>query len=354
VDGILIAGKPGRANHRENASSRLGVHNSQIYSISPALIDARGSMKPEITPSRTRPDSFRSIEDLSWKRLAEKFYEGAGKLWEQLLAFIENGLSAETFYKLTIMHNIQPSYIPHEKLWKSLSVMLTKEGERPLWRFVRDLGELTFANSNDSFALFDYNGFKIGPSPEMKAWESQGENHPYLDFCMNMTTLLMTVLEVRDAGIILTIDHPSKPNIALSQFALSSRVGIDRFLIRYTGAANDAITVETPFPTANRNHPLVILSHESRYIRKPTPLQKFARSFVACISDTVSTKKQTPTLEKPDYWQKRVGHLYFEVSWDEHNSNLRPPYKLWTKDKGFFHFDENDFAIWRDACLKKE
>jgi hypothetical protein len=76
MDGILVAGTTGRPSFRNEVRMRLGNRNSNIPSSSPALIDARGDLKPEITPGRTPPDHFYDFP--KWKRLAEAFIQGQG------------------------------------------------------------------------------------------------------------------------------------------------------------------------------------------------------------------------------------------------------------------------------------
>jgi hypothetical protein len=129
-------------------------------------------------------------------------------------------------------------------------------------------------------------------------------------------------------------------------------MGVNMFLLDYVGDASDATAVQTPFPTANRNHGLAEISHQSRYASELTDLQAFARAFIPCIAESLSTRKQTPSLDEPSRWQKYTGHLYFSVQWDQYDAALRPPYKMWTEDKGCFSFGEEDFARWRDSPVQ--
>jgi hypothetical protein len=129
-------------------------------------------------------------------------------------------------------------------------------------------------------------------------------------------------------------------------------LGVSMFYVDYTGVAGKAVAVQTPYPTANRNHALSVIALESKYTSQPTDLQRFAQSFVSCIAETVSTRKETPSLGKPNYWQKRVGYLFFDVQWEQYDSALRPPYKIWTSEDGWTAIDEEDFVKWRDASAK--
>lgn len=350
VDGILVAGTPGRPSYFEDVRMRLGSRNSNIYSHSPALIDARGELKPEITPGRVPPDHIGLDLPPGWQRLNDAFKQGLGLLWEQLTGYLRRGMCPETFWKLVVVHDVSVGWIPCITLWETLSVSLTKDDHRTSWRLVRELGGLSMCRGSDGgFVLRDHQGWRVGPDSDLDAWEKQGEERPHLGWSMNSIALLMSCLNVRDGKVILSPSPPSHPRVSLAQYAESSRLGVSMFLIDYVGNVSNVLAVQTPYPTANRNHALAKLYHQSRHASEPTDLQTFARSFVPCISRSLSTRRQTPSLDEPDYSQKRVGHLYFSVRWDQADASLRPPYRLWTEDKGWFSFREQDFAQWRDS-----
>ncbi len=289
-----------------------------------------------------------------WKRLSDAYKIGKGLLWDQIADFLRKGLKPEEFWKLCVVNNISVACIPPDTLWDTLSVSLKDEkGSR--WILVRDLGEISLSESeNDTFTIRNKEGATIGPDKKLDEWEGQGEARPSLSWQMGSIVLLMSCLEVREDKVILKPQSPDDSPIPLVQYAYDSRLGVSSIYLDYVGDASKAIAIETAFPTANRNHELVKISLKSRYISKLTELETFARSFVSCIADTVSTKKQTPSLDTTNYWQKRVGHLYFSVPWEKYNATLKPPYHLWTKGKGWFLFGEEEFAKWRDAPASAE
>jgi hypothetical protein len=355
VDGILVAGKPGRPSCGQDVGARLGCRNSGINSPAPALIDARGPLKPELGPGRTPPDRFSIDLPPGWQRLNDIFKQGLGLLWEQLADYVHDGLSYETFWRLAVVHGVSVGWIPCGTLWETLAVMITREGHGSRWRLARNLGEMSMCSGQEeSFVLRNEEGWTIGPDSELAAWEREGEERPHLSWRMNSVILLMACLDVRAGKVRISLSPLSDPRIPLEQYAKSSPLGVRLFLVDHAGHATDALAVQTPYPTANREHGLAKVYHQSRHMSKPTDLQMFARSFVSCISESLSTRKQTPSLDEPGYWQKRVAHLYFSVRWDQYDESLRPPYKLWTEDKGWFLFGEDDFAYWRDSSAHVE
>lgn len=355
TDGILVAGTPGRPSYRKEVRMRLGSRNSNIHSKSPALIDARGDLKPELTPARTPPEHIGMNFPPGWKHLADTFRHGLGLLWEKLADHLQRGLACEPFWKLCVVHGGSVSWIPYRTLWNCLPVSLTQEGRGTLWRLVRELGDLSFDKADDSsFVLRDNSGNSIGPDGPLSEWERSGEEHPSLRWQMNSITLLMCGLDIRSGEVVLVPRAPETGTELLAQYASNSGFGVSMFYVDYTGAAREAVAVETPYPTVNRNHALSVIALESRYASQTTDLQRFAQSFVSCIAETVSNRKETPCLDKPGYWQKRVGYLFFDVQWNQYEVALRPPYKIWTREAGWTALNEEDFAKWRDASVRVE
>ncbi|MDY0175902.1 MAG: ATP-binding protein [Lentisphaeria bacterium] len=350
TDGILVAGMPGRPSYQKEVRMRLGSRNSNIHSKSPALIDARGDMKPELTPARIPPEFFGTNMPPGWQRLDDAFKQGLGLLWKQLADYLQRGLAGEQFWKLCVVHNISVSWIPQGTLWDCLPVSLRQKEGGTLWRLVRELGELSFDEDDDSsFVLRDSDGNSIGPDAALSEWERAGKDHPSLRWQMNSIALLMCGLDIRNGQVVLVPRAPKAGTELLARYASSSILGVNMFYVDYTGDAGDAVAVQTPYPTANRNHALSVMALKSRYTSQPTDLERFAQSFMPCISETVSTRKQTPSLDNPNYWQKRVGYLFFDVQWNQYDSALRPPYKIWTSKDGWTNIDEKDFVKWRDV-----
>lgn len=352
VDGILVGGDPGRHSDGDTLRYRLGSCNSGIYCESPALIDTRGDLKPEITPSRTPPKDNFSRQLPGWSRLNSFFNIGVGMLWKQLANYHSKGLLPQAFWQLAVIYSIPVEWIPPSTLWETLSVSLVDNNNGVVWRKVRELGELLMcADGEETFALRDKQGASVAPSQFLKDWEIKGEDHPSLSWRMRSSVLLMSALDIRDDQVVVNPTVQPDRGVPLGMYTRRGTVGVAGFFVAYAGSAINAIAVETPYPTANRNHPLVALAHQSINANEPTDLQRFAQGFVACISETVSSKINTPSIETVGYWQKRVGHLYCAVQWDQCDQSLKPPYQLWTKAKGWFSFSEVDFTRWKDAEL---
>lgn len=351
LDGILVAGEPGRPAWQKEVGMFLGHTSSVVNSRIPAFVDVRGDLKPEITPSRIPPQHMSPFRITpKWSRLIDSFKHGVGLLWEKLASYIQIGLSQEIFWKLTIVHGVDISWMPNHILWESISVMVVDANKKSRWVFIKDLLEMEmFYNEEGAFSLRDTDGNVVGPDEDMCAWERLGEDHPSLHWQMNMIVLLMSCLEVSGSKLVTKPRQCSEPVATLRRFIVNRNSPARCAAIDYVGDASNALTVSSPYPTINRQHPLVGVLLSSDFITEPNELQIFAKSFVPCISEMVSTKPKSSSLDTPGYWQKRISHFYFSVRWSEYDQIYKPPYRIWTNESGWQLFTEKDFIAWRDA-----
>jgi hypothetical protein len=285
-----------------------------------------------------------------WRRLSDKFAEASGRMWEKLAGYIKKGLSEFEFWKLTSVYQAWLPNMRHQCLWDEISVPLVAEDGIFEWRKIRELGELSIvAFGENSFELRDTNGCRVAPSPSMEEWEKLGEEGPHLHWHMNIAVLLMCSVQVRQNGTVLMPTHPTEPEDVLAQYVRRGPANmIDMVFLNYDGVANKgALAIEMPFPSANRQHPLAKVCHDSRYLREKSDIQDFATSFVPCVAQTVSSSGRRLSLE---YWQKRVAHQYFTIDWKRYSNDLKAPYKIWTSKRGWTEIGEGDLVRWRDLA----
>lgn len=346
VDGILVVGEPGRASFR-NQTRMLGSRGSHICSQSPVLVDARGNIKPELTPKRIPPDNFGSNLPPRWRYLTDKIREGLGQMWEKLAGYLDEGLSEEDFWKLTSVYDRRVADMRVQCLWERLPVSLVKEDAVCCWKKICDLGQLSFVPSKkDSFGLIDSNGYRVEPPHSLKECDV---NHCDSHWSMNMVTLLMCSVDVFDDNVTLFPNAPQNPEDVLSQYIDSSDMGANMFYLNYSGTAAKALAIETPYPSANSKHPLSVLKRNSRYKSEESDLEIFASGFVPCVSKLLSPWRKDKPHESSGRWQKIIAHRYFEVDWSKYDDSFKPPYKIWTSEKGWTEITENDLVNWRDS-----
>ena len=350
IDGILIAGKPGRANYINDTSlMMLGNRNSMIYSSHTGLIDIRGSIKPEITPARV-PSGSNFDRSPSWKRIQFFIKCAEGKIWEKLSEYLDEGLNNEVFWKLGTIYNTWFPNITHLVLWKNFSVSVGEDKDYK-WIKVADLGKMSFDEADDKLQLLDSKSHKISPSMSLSEWEQQGTERPALHWQMNALVLLMSSLSIEKNKLVLIPSYPEQSDDVLSQYTMSDGIlGISGFIISYKGELQGALTAQSTVKTINKDHPLCVVYMQSKFLSKKTDLQEFASAFLPCIADAITPEKGIPNkLEYPQRWQKSVAFQYTSVNWSSYDDKYKPPYKIWLSEKGFVEITEDDFKKWRDS-----
>lgn len=352
IDGILLAGDPGRPSSNKEVR-RLGWRNSNIYEHGTTILDVRGELKPEITPARTPVDTGFMDDYPGWNRLHRHVRAASGRLWAKVAAYLSSGMSHLDFWKLGEIYRATFSNMPHKYLWDLVAVSLRLPDGTCEWKRIRELGALTL-EQDDELQLVNQYGCKIGPDSSFDEWAKSGDEHSKLRWKMNRLVLQMCSADIINGAVAVTPSTPINYYDVLDDFIITSRLGVDAILIPFAGQAADVISVQTYFGLANRNHPLSKIYMESKYHVKRTDLQRFASSFIPGIAQAITLKNYDISLEKPDRWHKAVAHQYFEVDWTKYNHEVKPPYKIWLKDKGWTQIGEDDFMHWKDIPLKKE
>jgi hypothetical protein len=107
LDGILVCGRPGGIKHTSVLTRVLNnFTTSIIHSEHPGTIDVRGKIKPEISPARTPPSGAMVFNlPVSWKIIQDLIRKAGALIWEQILKQSDNGLLAETFWKLIFIYD---------------------------------------------------------------------------------------------------------------------------------------------------------------------------------------------------------------------------------------------------------
>jgi hypothetical protein len=278
-----------------------------------------------------------------WKALSNIVYQSAGRIWLKLInEYFPKGLSSETFWKLLVVHGGEAHYIPLKSLWQNVSIPLYS-GENISWKRMLEIPALTISGDQESWKFKTIENQHIEFPPSIIEWEKRGVQNPNLQSQLNTLVLSCCCLSLLNDQIVLNICRPDDEVITAVSKAITGEMMYIQTL-RYEGIANNLITVQAPMKTANNAHSLV-----KECLKTPSndPLSEFANTFVRCITDLVCSNKQDRTLDKPDRWMKISAHEYFAVDWSKYqDSQLKPPYKIWLKDRGIIEITDKHFKDW--------
>jgi hypothetical protein len=278
-----------------------------------------------------------------WKALNNIVHQSAGRIWLKLInEYLPKNLSSEIFWKLLVVHNGEAHYIPLKSLWQNVCIPLYI-GEKVSWQRMSEIPTLTISGDQENWKFKTIENQHIEFPPYIVEWEKRGVQNPNLQSQLNTFVLSCCCLSLDNNQIVLNVSRPDDEVITAMSKAITGEMMYIQTL-PYEGIANDLITVQTPLRTANYVHPLV---KECLKAPRNDPLSEFANTFVRCMTDLVCSNKQDRTLDKPDRWMKISAHEYFAVDWSRYQvSQLKPPYKIWLKDKGIIEITERHFKDW--------
>jgi hypothetical protein len=342
LDGILVCGSPGR--RKENIF--LGHRSNQLWVGTPYLLDVRGTLKPDITPSRIPPDSY--LEKSKWKRLYYLVELAAGRIWEKLTGYLEHGLDPDEYWKLVKLYSGSLNSMMSRFIWEYIKIPFKKSQNRNVWKEFATLNKLFIEPGDERFDLVGYDGIILSHTNEYKSWlVIEDENHD-ADGELKRLIISMSSLNIENGKIILKFVPPNYPDKAPMEFFIvgySPRTTI--YTLPYLDKLSTALTIQCPIKSANRGNPLVQFALENQFVEKQDNIQEFALDVVKCLSNESTLDVLSSAEFRPTRYMKYIAHKYFEIDWAKYRCELKPPYQIWLKNKGLIEIDESDFENWR-------
>lgn len=357
LDGILVCGLPGRygripglgwyANHVS-----LGRHFF--------VLDVRGPLKPPLTPARGPPRYFGN-EGPSWYRLKHLAGLAQGRLWEQVAEYLDDGddgNNGEIFWQLAAIHRAMISFMRSGKIWSYVSIPIQKGGKVE-WRRISSLEMNKILGDTFSFELtYQYLfGITTQDGAKVLAYDKLEELNSTLYYYNIEETfkeiiVAMSTITLKDGETYLEIRDPIHPEKAPSEFNIDMIKSLP-----YSGFPRDILSVHLPFPNVNRDHALVKMALDAKYLESPSEIQQFALSVVRGLSRSLRVlscpEGPIPDIDNANgYVLRRLSHQYFELDWSRYGEDLRPPYAVWLKDIGRFEITEDHFRRWAEISKR--
>ena len=350
LDGILVCGMPGRGKRQQ----RLGHYANIVHSASFFTIDVRGELKPDISPARTPPQGIIGgwSRGPRWKRIQWLVDRAQGRLWEDIAAFLEEGLEQREFWKLGSIYNSPFAHMQCGVVWKHVALPLVDAAGKTTWCKLCDLRFASLESTMDGFDLVTADGSRISLDVELanNVAEQYGKN---LIFWTKSLAALMGTLAMREEEVRVEFYPPPNGAKTPSEFMLSRGPFFGGYAIPYDVEWEGVVTIQCPFNSVNRKHPLVQVALESEFVEEKDAIQEFASSVVRFFADKDELEKLASNPSGGSYWAKRVGWEYFGVDWSRYDRKLRGPYRVWLKEKGVVEITEDDFNRWAHAEVSR-
>jgi hypothetical protein len=343
-DGILVAGKPGRGTRKLHLGSwgcNDGFGNASF------LIDARGDLKPSLTPARTPPrDSFR--HEWTWQRL----FDVAGRGYSQILNTILercDGCAPERFWEIAEAYELDLYRMNLLPAWRHLRFPIQDDRELIEWRRADDLGKpvVVFpSDDNESPRLTVDHGMQL-TLPKMIDDLRGSHNNVSVHFFERLLMSMSTLKAVSPTELACVLREPSE-TASLSEMRSQSEFEW-RWFFPCSGELAKAVSVAGRHGFGNSQHPVVIQARllEHKMWGERSPLERimgilmwggFSQGFDSEVATGSWGARQ----------RKRLGMLFRAVDWSSVPQLLHPPYNVFRPGKGMEAMTENHLDAWAE------
>lgn len=352
-DGILVCGRPGRNRVIRSVGARgnviyLGGHNASNTSF---LLDARGSLKPPLSPARTPIDRFTLDRSPKWQYLNMLAKLALGRIWTLISQGIGEKLDIETFWHLLVLYEAETSSMKLNSIWENLAIPLARQGQNYEWTPLQSLDNFVIEARREQEAQFVFSDSRYLVYPDvLKEWRDNNNWTP-ISYMLRDVVQSIASFAVEGNKSYLHISA-YQDNLAPIERALrTQRTHIKT--LPFLGAAANALAASTPMKVANSTHPLVSLAIKAQYLEQPTAIEDFALRITSFAVDSDIYQKSHKLLGADDYpvtyWMHRIGHAYKALDWSNVNKELHPPYTGWVEGHGFVQIDAPDFIYWAET-----
>ncbi|MBN1201936.1 MAG: ATP-binding protein [Anaerolineae bacterium] len=344
IDGILVAGMPGR----EAKEVSLGWRASPIdlYPMS-ALLDIRGQIKPPLTPARFPPRSRGAFSfGPRWDYIQMLAERGQGRLWEQIASQLGERLDDETFWQLAVIYGSRNGetsvfLMRANAIWSKIAVPIVFEDKLRKWIPIHSLNAIELKSSDkESYQILYGNEGNVGAYETLTKWLPKRSEKHGLEWSIKIIVATMSTVTIKNNSAILEIQSPTQPNTSPWEFVFNG-ITSHLILLPYSSEAQEFFSVHMPVRSVNRSHPLVKQAQDARYREAPSDLQNFALSAIWTLSTQESFDDSELT-----YGQLRLGNRYKDVDWSRVDTRLHPPYTIRLANGEITKVTSEDFEHW--------
>jgi hypothetical protein len=333
VDGILVAGRPGRADVDFDSVMMLGEHAPQIgFGRCLYVLDVRGSLKPALTPARFAPDvRFRSTpEAKTWRRVEQAGSRAWGRMWERIAAHTPDRLDFETFWFLVEAYNGGVLDMRANALWSRVQVPIERDGVFSLFN-LHQIGPMTVRRNEHEIELMAEQGI-------VRTRYSTASNHLF--------AAVLACCALHRAGnrnVFMTSDFSRSSRLIREPITFQQFEG-GIYRIPFHGELADFVTADAGARVLNAKHPLISAADLTPDNHAPDA-QRFLSTFAFFISHP-EVLRWLAGDKPPERWAKLVAALYERVESDL-DPPLKPPYKVMLASGETSTISASDFANWK-------
>lgn len=336
LDGILVAGRPGRSDLEGDPAMYLGERAVPFrFGRSDFVLDVRGSLKPRLTPARTPPESMMRLKgEPSWSRLRRVAVESWAKLWERVATFVPDRLDLETFWFLVAAYDAPIIDMRPSAFWTNISVPIASTAGTISTVPITGLGPLSIVEDGDVRLRCESGAIQLWP-----------DAHGALQD-LHAAIVSVCHLDLLEGRPVLRVTHA---HVAGQRFRERLKFypseGAE-FRIPFVDSLSSFVTLASPLRIANSSHSVVAeLSRIGDSDSGLSGAHRFLFAFVHWATDEKNVQRFERN-EPPNEWTVRIGRMFELADWSDVDLGLRPPYKILRADGSAIEVTQDSITEW--------
>ena len=321
-DGILIAGHRGRKAKDNHFISGYSL-NHQFGRLS-FVLDARSTIKPELTPARTPPEATNGIDEVaSWRRVFSVAGKAFGLLLDDLAARCAQSGDPAQFWHLAEIDNLNLDFLEAKTCLDYISFPFSKDLAIS-WSNLKNIGALQLFRRDTDWGIMRNDGAELLVPSTVSAWKTEAKN-------LNVTKLRLIQL------LLLC----SEFGIQKNKFEL--KFGLDRnmrtmneqiisanvarlYCIDFHPQLKNCFCIAESNGLTNANNAIIqrIINDDSDTWQENL-LSSLCHMLAYGTSNGGNLADQL-VKAKSNWWFRRLGTIARDIDWNSEPVDLRPPY----------------------------
>jgi hypothetical protein len=348
ADGILVAGEPGRDSRRHN----LGHYAYHLrFGGASCLIDARGELKPALTPARTPPDQgFRA--DQTWSLLEAHCGLGYGMLLKEILDSCDPARDPLRFWLAAETYDLRVEWLPLDQAWMRLKLLLRDRSGQLSWRGLSQVGStrLEFdskaspgARLSSKFVFDDGSEMIVPTELDVLRRDKHGIVSPWLWQHLIVATSAARIST--NGRVVFSPREPTGHN-SLAQLRVGSMHSTLR-LMYFEPSMPRVMLIAADQILANVNDPVVgrVSKNYGSPIQDLSPLDQFFNHLVWGWP-ALPSSEPAPEGSWAARTRGRLGKLYQSIDWVDVPIEMQPPYSALIPSVGIEEITREHLALW--------
>lgn len=269
---------------------------------------------------------------------------GYAHLWDKFFQKISESIKdGDLIWKLMSIYWIRVEHLKERVIWNQIPIPIKIHQKRYDWHYISDLSGFKVTKENDQITITTLEGKLVKFPKEVLKWGK------------DLGVYLYDIINVMCS---IDLDEKNDPIFKPREPQFPEKIIFSRYikfsdyecvsLVHYEGRSSDLFSIENPYSTVNINHPLAKLAYQSKYEENLSDLETFAHRIVISLCNPQLIENIMNKDEDLYSYFQYTGYLFEKLIEDGIDKKYQPPYKIWTRDRGFFELTANEILGWKN------